>query len=116
MAARMSFVDVFPVEPVIATTVASLRSRTARPRAASAVKASSGTSAAAAPTSHRVADEGLAVADGDEEVARGDAPGVDLHARRDGRSGSPLQAARAESLDLVELQRDHVRAASRRRA
>ena len=64
--------------------------------------------------SHRVADERLAATDGDEEITRGDAPGVDLHARRDGRSGRPLQAARAESLDLVELQRDHVRAASRR--
>ena len=48
-AARMSFVEVFPTEPVIATTRAALRSRTARPSAASASNASSGTSVAAAP-------------------------------------------------------------------
>ncbi len=49
IAARMSFVEVFPVEPVIATTRAELRSRTAPPSAASAANSSSGTSAAAAP-------------------------------------------------------------------
>ena len=48
-AARMSFVDVFPTEPVIATMRASLRARTALPSAASAACAWSGTSAAAAP-------------------------------------------------------------------
>ena len=48
-APRMSFVDVFAVEPVTATTFARERSRTARPSEASAPKASSGTSAAAAP-------------------------------------------------------------------
>ena len=48
-AARMSFVEVFPTEPVIATTRALLRSRTARPSAAIAAKPSSGTSVAAAP-------------------------------------------------------------------
>ena len=45
----MSFVEVFPTEPVIATTRASLRARTALPSAASAAWASSGTSVAAAP-------------------------------------------------------------------
>ena len=48
-AARMSFVEVLPVEPVMATTRAELRARTALPSAASSAKASSGTSVAAAP-------------------------------------------------------------------
>ena len=48
-AARMSLVDVLPVEPVMATTLAELRARTALPSAASAENASSGTSTAAAP-------------------------------------------------------------------
>jgi hypothetical protein len=39
-AARMSFVEVFPIEPVMPTTRALLRSRTARPIAARAAKAS----------------------------------------------------------------------------
>ena len=50
-AVRMSFVDVFPTEPVIATTRAPLRARTALPIAAIAAKPSSGTSVAAAPRS-----------------------------------------------------------------
>ena len=48
-AARMSFVEVLPVEPVMPTTSALERSRTARPIAAMAAKSSSGTSVAAAP-------------------------------------------------------------------
>src|SRR5438445_340842 len=48
-AARMSFVDVFPIEPVMPTTRAELRSRTARPIRARAANASCGTSVAAAP-------------------------------------------------------------------
>ena len=48
-APRMSFVDVFPVEPVTATTLAAERSRTALPSAPRAPTASSATSAAAAP-------------------------------------------------------------------
>ena len=49
IAARMSFVEVFPVEPVIATTRAELRPRISPPSAPSAANASSGASAAAAP-------------------------------------------------------------------
>ena len=49
IAARMSFVDVLPVEPVMPTTRAELRPRTALPRAAIPANASSGTSVAAAP-------------------------------------------------------------------
>ena len=45
----MSFVVVLPYEPVMATTRAEERERTARPSAASAANASSGTSVAAAP-------------------------------------------------------------------
>ena len=48
-AARMSFVDVFPVEPVIPTTIALLREQTAAPIAASAPNSSAGWSTAAAP-------------------------------------------------------------------
>ena len=48
-AVRMSFVEVFPTEPVIATTRAAMRLRAARPIAAIAANASSGTSVAAAP-------------------------------------------------------------------
>ena len=49
IAARMSFVDVLPIEPVIATKRALLRWRTAPASAASAANGSSGTSVAAAP-------------------------------------------------------------------
>ena len=49
IAARMSFVEVFPAEPVMPTTRAPLRSRTAPPSAARAAKPSPGRSAAAAP-------------------------------------------------------------------
>ena len=45
----MSFVEVFPTEPVIATIGTAIRSRIARPITASAAKASSGTSVAVAP-------------------------------------------------------------------
>ena len=55
IAARMSFVDVLPVEPVMPTTRAELRARTALPSAASAENASSGTSVAAAPARTRAA-------------------------------------------------------------
>ena len=48
-AARMSFVEVLPVEPVIPTTRAELWARTALPSAARATKGLSGTSVAAAP-------------------------------------------------------------------
>ena len=48
-AARMSLVEVLPIEPVIPTTRAPLRSRTSHAIRPSALNASSGTSVAAAP-------------------------------------------------------------------
>ena len=76
----MSFVDVFPIEPVIATKRAPLRSRTAPAIAASAAKGSSGTSVAAAPRANACLRYVGAVADRDEEVALLDPARVDLHA------------------------------------
>ena len=106
----MSFVDVFPVEPVIPTTRAELRSRTAPAIAARAAKASSGTSVAAAPGARASSRNARAVADRDEEVARLDAPRVDLHA------GHALLAGELpgrERADLLDVERDHARSASR---
>jgi hypothetical protein len=78
-AARMSFVDVLPIEPVMPTMRAALRSRTARP-IWQAAKASSGTSVAAAPRDECVSRYVRAAANGDEEVAVDDPARVDLHA------------------------------------
>ena len=76
----MSFVDVFPIEPVMPTTRARLRSRTSPPIRPSAANASSGTSVAAAPRASASAANSAPRVDRDEEIARRDPPGVDLHA------------------------------------
>ena len=96
----MSFVDVLPVEPVIAddARAASLADGAARARA-SAANASSGTSVAAAPRARASRDEVAPAADGDEEIARPDAARVDLD------TGDPVAAASsapAGSRELVE--------------
>ena len=116
-APRMSFVEVFAVEPVTATTFALERSRTARPSAPRAPKASSGTSAAAAPASSASLDEVDAAADGDEEVARLDPARVDAR-RRSTRSAprAPLEPTGRKAFDLGERERDHAAAPSRRSA
>ena len=72
-AARMSFVEVFPVEPVIATTRASLRSRTVLPRRAERRERVVGNERRRGTTRARVREERLAAADRDEEVAGLDA-------------------------------------------
>ena len=95
----MSFVEVFPTEPVIATTRASLRARTAPPIAASAAKSSSGTSVAAAPRARASSRIRLAAADGDEEVAGRDAARVDLDA---GHLAPPSPSSRPSAAQLVE--------------
>ena len=77
-AARMSFVDVFPLEPVIATTRASLRSRTARPSAAIAANSSSGHERGSRTARARLLEECDAAAERDEQVAGSDAARVDL--------------------------------------
>ena len=110
----MSFVDVFPTEPVIATTRASLRARTAPPSAASAAWASSGTSVAAAPARAGVVEKRLAAGDGDEQVARLDQARVDLDARH--RVRVALDASERERPHLGERQRDQVRASNAFRA
>ena len=109
----MSFVVVLPVAPVMPTTRAVERSRTAPPIAASAACGSSGTSAAAAPRASACATKSAPAADRDEEVALLDPPGVDLHA---GHLGRPRPGREpAERLDQVELERDHRCAATRPR-
>ena len=80
-AARMSFVDVLPVEPVMPTTRALDRSRTARPeRARGRRRHRRGTSVAAAPRASASSTNSAPPADRNEEVARLDAARVDLHA------------------------------------
>ena len=104
----MSFVEVFPIDPVIATTRAELCSRTARPRRASAANASSGTSVATAPLATASSTKVRAVADGDEQVARNDAPRIDLHA------GEAVRAylCMPQALEQGGLERDHAGALS----
>ena len=77
----MSFVDVFPVEPVIPTTRAFERSRTAPAIAASAANGVVGDEGRRGPARERVLDEVGAAADRDEQVALLDAPRVDLASR-----------------------------------
>ena len=111
----MSFVEVFPTEPVIATTRALLFARTALPIAASAAKSSSGTSVAAAPRARASSRIRLAAADGDEEVAGRDAARVDLDAghlaRRRPRAGRGPRSSASRERDQVRAPR--VRSASR---
>ena len=69
------------------------------------------------PARERVPDELRAGGvDGHEQVARLDAPRVDLHAGDLAGSGRGLEPAGAEAGDLVERERDHALAPSRRRA
>ena len=110
----MSFVEVFPVEPVIATTRAELRPRIARPSAPSAAKASSGAERRRRAARERVPREVPAAADLDEQVALLDPARVDLHAGHLVRPGRAVEPAGAELGDLVERERDHVVAAPSR--
>jgi len=75
----MSFVDVLPTEPVIATTRAALRPRTARPSAATRKPVIGDERRSAART--RFVDVRDAAADRDEEIARAGAARIDLDAR-----------------------------------
>ena len=106
-AARMSFVEVLPVEPVMPTTRAELRARTAPPSAASAANASSGTSVAAAPRAKACRQKSAPPPTRDEEVALLDAPRVDLHAGHLVRPGRGVEPAGTERGDLFERERDH---------
>ena len=108
----MSFVDVLPVEPVIADDARAASGRAPRRAiAASAACASSGTSAAAAPRASACSTKSRAAADRDEEVALLDPPRVDLHA---GDLVRPRPRDEpAERLDDVELERDHRASTSR---
>ena len=113
IAARMSFVDVLPVEPVIATTRAVLRSRTARPSAASAENASSGTSVAAAPPAKAARAYASPGPTATNRSSRADAPRIDLHAGHERAPEAACKPARTTCFDLVELERDHARVARR---
>ena len=76
-AARMSFVEVLPVDPVIPTTSASLRDLTALPRAAMAHAVARDEGGRAAPTGLiHIGD----AANGDEQISRPHAARVDLDA------------------------------------
>ena len=98
-------------EPVIATTRASLRARTARPSAASAANSSRGTSVAAAPRARASSRNATPPPTRDEEVAGRDAARVDLHPC----DGRPRRLEPAEAAQLLQRQRDHVRAPSAQR-
>ena len=112
----MSFVEVLPIEPVIATNRAPLRSRTRPASAASAAKASSGTSVAAAPRAKACLTKSTPAADRDEQVAVLDPARVGLQAGHLGRPRRDLELPRGELRDLVERERDHAVARSARSA
>ena len=98
----MSFVEVLPIEPVIATKRAPLRSRTAPASAASAAKASSGTSVAAAPRAKACSTKSPPAAYRDEEVAFLDATRVGLQA---GHLVGPRRDLEPAGRELRDLRR-----------
>ena len=116
-APRMSFVDVLAVEPVTATTRAVERARTAWPERAERAEGVLGDERRRRAGRERVADE----VDARRRRRRTGRPAP---VRRESmvtpvaRSapGGPLQPARRERCDLVERERDHAAAPSRRRA
>ena len=104
-AARMSFVEVFPLEPVIATTRASLRSRTGAPERGHRAELVVGHERRRCAARASLVQVCNAASERDEQIARPDAARVDLDAG-DGR-GVSLHAA--EGPQRVECERDHVR-------
>ena len=108
----MSFVEVFPTEPVIATT------RAVAPRANGAAERRErcelvvGDERRRGAARARVVEERGAAADRDEEIARCDAARVDLDAGDLGR----LALEPTEAAQLLDGQRDQVRAPSVRSA
>ena len=111
----MSFVEVLPVEPVIPTTRALLRARTAVPIAASAANASSGLEHGGRAAGERVLGEVAAAADHDEEVALLDRGGS-RPATPVASSVQPARVRRPSGSTSAERERDHAVAPSERSA
>ena len=112
----MSFVEVFAVEPVTATTLARRASADGLAERAERAEGVLRDERSRGAGRQRLADEVDAPADGDEEVAGRRPPGVDRHPGRLLGAGRTLQPARCELGDLVERERDHAAAPSRRSA
>ena len=109
----MSFVVVLPVAPVMPTTRAVERSRTAPPIAASAAVRVVGDERRRRAAGERVRDEVLAAADRDEEIA--------LLDPRESRSCTPVTSSaqgransRPSGSSTAELERDHARPPTQR--